>query len=38
MQKYNLYKPTRLDWIGEIPSQWGAIPLKYIASISKGGD
>lgn len=36
MQKYNLYKPTRLDWIGEIPSQWGAIPLKYIASISKG--
>lgn len=36
MQKYNLYKPTRLDWIGEIPLQWGAIPLKYIASIAKG--
>jgi type I restriction enzyme S subunit len=36
MQKYNSYKPTRLNWIGEIPSQWGAIPLKYIASIAKG--
>ena len=36
MLKYNSYKPTPLKWIGEIPSQWGAIPLKYIASIAKG--
>ena len=36
MQKYKTYKPTRLEWIGDIPTQWNAVPLKYIASIAKG--
>ena len=27
---YNKYKPSNVDWLGEIPEHWEVIPLKYL--------
>lgn len=29
-QRYDSYKPSSIDWIGEIPSHWTVIPVKYV--------
>lgn len=29
-QRYDSYKPSSIDWIGEIPSHWTVMPVKYV--------
>jgi type I restriction enzyme S subunit len=35
MNRYEKYKPSGVEWIGEIPEHWERKPLKYI-SYMKG--
>ena len=28
--RYEKYKPSNIDWLGEIPEHWKVIPLKYL--------
>lgn len=34
MKRYEKYKPSGVEWIGEIPEHWESIKLKYIAKIN----
>ena len=34
MKRYDSYKDSGVEWIGEVPSHWDTIPLKY---SSQGG-
>jgi type I restriction enzyme S subunit len=36
LRPYPAYKGSGIDWLGEIPAHWQAIPLKRIASIRYG--
>lgn len=36
MSKYETYKPTGVDWIGEIPKKWEVKRIKRIADIYRG--
>lgn len=36
MHKYNEYKNSDIEWIGQIPSHWNTIRLKYLCSIETG--
>lgn len=36
MKKYKKYKPTNIDWIGDIPEHWEAIKLKYLGKALIG--
>jgi type I restriction enzyme, S subunit len=38
MTPYPAYKPTNIDWIGEIPEHWISKKLKYFAKIMNGKD
>jgi type I restriction enzyme S subunit len=38
LNKYPTYKPSNIDWIGEIPSHWKVKKLKYFAQIMNGKD
>ena len=31
MKKYDSYKDSGIEWIGEIPSHWEVVPLKYLS-------
>ena len=33
---YSEYKPSRVRWLGEIPSHWNDLPLKRIATFRSG--
>lgn len=35
MQKYNAYKDSGVEWLGEIPSHWKSLANKYIFTIKK---
>ncbi len=35
-KRYPAYKPVDVTWLGEIPDNWGTLPLKRIASIRYG--
>jgi type I restriction enzyme S subunit len=35
MEKYDSYKFSGIDWIGEIPSHWEAVKLKYLTESRK---
>lgn len=35
MQRYEKYKDSGVDWIGEIPEHWKVVKLKYIFKILK---
>lgn len=37
MRKYDNYKDSGIEWIGEIPEHWDSVSLKWIASIYSGG-
>ena len=37
MSKYNDYKDSGVDWIGEIPIHWQVRRFKFLASITTGG-
>lgn len=38
MRTYEKYKPSGIDWIGDIPEHWGTQRLKYFARILNGQD
>lgn len=37
MKAYPKYKPSGIDWLGEIPSHWLTLPMKYILAKSSAG-
>ena len=37
LQKYDSYKDSGVEWLGEIPSEWEVKSLKYILSFTTGG-
>lgn len=37
MKAYPEYKPSDIDWLGEIPSHWNRMPLKAVLSKSSAG-
>ena len=36
MERYDEYKESGVEWIGEIPAGWSIVPLKSLASFRKG--
>lgn len=36
MKKYDTYKDSGIEWIGEIPEHWDAVEFKYLFSFSRG--
>jgi type I restriction enzyme S subunit len=36
MNRYQSYKPSRIEWIGEIPNEWSTKRLTYSFKIQKG--
>jgi len=38
MNKYNSYKDSGLEWIGEIPKHWKELPLRYYFDYTKGSN
>jgi type I restriction enzyme S subunit len=36
MKKYNYYKDSEIEWIGEIPTDWDCVPLKYLSNVQNG--
>ncbi len=37
MKKYEKYRDSRIEWIGQMPSHWNASKLKWLADIYAGG-
>ena len=35
-RKYDTYKDSGIEWIGEIPQDWTVIKIKYLAKITSG--
>jgi type I restriction enzyme S subunit len=35
--RYDAYRDTGIEWLGQIPAHWRIAPLKYLASFSSGG-
>lgn len=38
MKKYDEYKDSGVEWIGEVPRHWEVVPLKRVISINNGSD
>jgi len=38
MKKYQSYKPSGIEWIGEIPEHWIVKKMKYFVKICNGSD
>ena len=36
MERYSEYKDCGVHWLGEIPSHWEVVPLKYYTDIIMG--
>jgi len=36
MPKYEVYKESGVEWLGDIPSHWKVCPLRYIAKVQTG--
>lgn len=36
IQKYTTYKPSGVEWLGEIPEHWEVKKLKYLGNIFAG--
>lgn len=36
MERYSEYKDSGVKWLGEIPSHWEVMPIKYISEVSSG--
>jgi len=35
--RYPSYKPSGVEWLGDVPSHWHVRPLKHVARLSSGG-
>ncbi len=38
MKKYDLYKDSGIEWIGEIPNHWSALQLRIVVKSVKNGN
>lgn len=36
MKKYDEYKDSGVEWIGEVPKHWEVIPLKFTGAFGNG--
>src|SRR5680860_149637 len=36
MKRYETYKDSGLNWIGDLPKHWGVVPLKYSLPFQVG--
>ena len=36
MKRYDTYKDSGVQWLGEIPGHWGCVPLKYFIETQSG--
>jgi type I restriction enzyme S subunit len=36
MEKYQSYKPSGVEWIGEIPEKWRISKFKYVSKLYTG--
>jgi type I restriction enzyme S subunit len=36
MNKYTKYKPSGVEWIGEIPEHWECIKIKRLSNVKRG--
>lgn len=36
MERYSEYKDSGVKWLGEIPSHWEVLPIKYISKVNSG--
>lgn len=36
MQQYPTYKDSRIEWLGEIPTHWQSIKLKWLSPVKRG--
>jgi type I restriction enzyme S subunit len=36
MKRYDSYKPSGIEWIGEVPSHWRGLKFKYFVDYQKG--
>ncbi|MEJ2045131.1 MAG: restriction endonuclease subunit S [Reinekea sp.] len=36
LPKYEAYKDSGVDWLGEIPVDWNVVPLRYLAQVQAG--
>lgn len=34
--RYDAYKDSGVEWLGDIPQDWGILPLKYLATVQTG--
>jgi hypothetical protein len=34
--RYPKYKPSGVDWLGDVPEHWGVVTLKGIANLKSG--
>jgi type I restriction enzyme S subunit len=34
--RYPAYKPSGVEWLGEVPEHWGILPVKRVASLQSG--
>lgn len=37
-QRYDTYKDSGMQWLGEIPGHWGCVPLKRICEMKSGNN
>ena len=35
-QRYDSYKPSGVEWIGEIPSHWNVVRMRYLCDMITG--
>lgn len=35
--RYDEYKDSGVEWLGEVPAHWAVIPLKYVVTLRSGG-
>jgi type I restriction enzyme S subunit len=35
--RYPAYKPSGVEWLGEVPEHWEVKPLEYIITLTSGG-
>ncbi|WP_330442277.1 restriction endonuclease subunit S [Flavobacterium sp. C4GT6] len=36
MKRYEAYKDTNIEWIGQVPNHWKIVRLRYLSSITTG--
>jgi len=34
--KYDNYKPSYVEWLGDIPTNWDVIPIRFLVKIQTG--